>query len=395
MKEITTDILIVGAGMTGLLAALALSETNYKIILIDKQKFKKSYQNDNDFRTTAISEGSKVFFEKINLWSVIKKLAEKISYIKVFDRDKYSDLTFKNHNNEDNYLGYVIKNTLLKKELIKILNSKKNVSLIEDEDLVDIVSLEDSSKFITKKLVILPSLTIVADGKKSTVRSIIKTPIFNKSYKHNALFVNFDHTKNLNNTAYEIFLKSGPLAILPAKSKHSKKYSSSLIWSNNVNFLDSLKNIDNELRKKIIEEKIQKYVGYISKINQFGIFNLSSHLNTRFYEKRLVYLGDAAHSIHPIAGQGWNLGVRDVKNIFNQIKYAEKNGLDIGSKYVCKKYNDNSFYDAYMMYQVTDKLNYIFLNEQRTIINVRKLGFKLIKNTSFLKKTITNYAMGI
>ena len=124
-------------------------------------------------------------------------------------------------------------------------------------------------------------------------------------------------------------------------------------------------------------------------------FDLSAHINTQFYDKRLVYVGDSAHSLHPIAGQGWNLGVRDVKNLLRVISKAKKNGLDLGIEFVCKNYHNLSHHDAYSLYQVTDKLNSIFLHESTTINFIRKSGFSLINKTKKIKKQITNYAMGV
>jgi 2-polyprenyl-6-methoxyphenol hydroxylase-like FAD-dependent oxidoreductase len=118
-------------------------------------------------------------------------------------------------------------------------------------------------------------------------------------------------------------------------------------------------------------------------------------LNSKFYEERLVYVGDSAHSLHPIAGQGWNLGVRDVKNLLRAIQKAKELGLDIGSEIVCKNYHDLTFGDAYSLYQITDKLNSIFLDEKKIPNFFRTIGFSLINGNKKIKKQITNYAMGV
>ena len=206
---------------------------------------------------------------------------------------------------------------------------------------------------------------------------------------------NFNHTKNHQNTAHEIFFKSGPLAILPMKSENKNYFSSSLIWSNDIKTSFNLKNINNSLRKEIIEEKLFNYVGRINNILEINFFDLSAHLNERFYEQRVVYLGDAAHSMHPIAGQGWNLGVRDVRNILDVIISNQRLGLDIGSELACKEYHNQSYYDAYLLYQVTDKLNSIFLKNRCLSKKIRNIGFNFIEKNNFLKENIAKYAMGI
>ena len=223
---------------------------------------------------------------------------------------------------------------------------------------------------------------------------ILKLRFLKKNYKQKALVVNFHHTKNHNNIAYELFLKSGPLAILPMKKMKKNFYLSSLIWSHTPSYINSLSSIDKNILILILQEKINQYVGQVKEILDVQSFNLSAHLNSNFFHDRIMYLGDSAHSIHPIAGQGWNLGIRDIKNCLFTIKSNLDLGLDIGSLYVCKQYHDLSYYDSYSFFEITDKLNLIFLNDSKFINNIRKKGFKLINNQKFLKNYITNFAMG-
>jgi len=179
------------------------------------------------------------------------------------------------------------------------------------------------------------------------------------------------------------------------KSLNNKTYNTSLIWSNPKNFSNHLLKTNPTLRKKILEEKIYNYTGEIINFFDTKVFDLSAHINTKFYDKRLVYVGDSAHSLHPIAGQGWNLGVRDVKNLLRIISKARTNGLDLGVDFVCKNYHNLSYHDAYSLYQVTDKLNSIFLSESILMNFIRKSGFSFINKTKKIKKQITNYAMGV
>ena len=146
--------------------------------------------------------------------------------------------------------------------------------------------------------------------------------------------------------------------------------------------------------KKILDEKIGSTIGSIKKILSKQVFPLSSHINSRFYEKKLLYVGDAAHSVHPIAGQGWNLGLRDIKNLYYLSKDSKNLGLTIGTNQFCIAYNENCYYDSFRLYQVTDKLNGIF-KQNNFFINIsRAIGFKIIQRNKRLKKFITNFAMG-
>ena len=392
MKELQTDILIVGGGLTGLMTAYTLSALKKEIIIVDKFDF-KLIKNNFDFRTTAISEGSKEFFNKINIWNQLSIHAQKVKYISVNDRNKYRNINFQNAKTKG-FLGYIIKNNLIKKILLKNLTNKKNIKFITKQSFLSLNSNNVSIDSFFNNYKINSSLIIAADGKKSSIRNNLKLTTYYKKYSHKAIVINFHHTKDHRNTAYELFFKSGPLAILPMKKIKRNLFSSSVIWSNENNFISSLEKIDKNLLKLILQEKIFSNVGDIIEIINSQIFDLSAHINSRFYDKRLMFVGDSAHSIHPIAGQGWNLGVRDINNCYQTLIQAEALGLDIGSTFFCKKYNTLCYNDAFNLYQITDKLNSIFINDSFFINSIRSLGFNFIEKNKNLKKFITNYAMG-
>ena len=393
MKEFNSDLIIVGGGLTGLLSAYVLSQLNVQICLVDAGKIFSNKKKITDYRTTAISEGSKAFFQEVKIWEKLKKHSERIKYISVLDRKKSSKIKFITPSNVSN-LGYVIKNSIIKDEIIKLIKKKKNINILENTSLKKIIISDNGVKAILSKEIINSKLLLSADGKKSFVRKLMKTGEYSKKYNHSAIVANFSHEKNHNNIAHEIFLESGPLAILPMQSSSKKLFNTSMIWSNTKNFSENIIKIDPRLRKKIIEEKVVNYTGDIIKIFETKIFDLSAHINFKFYENRVVYVGDSAHSLHPIAGQGWNLGVRDIKNLYKVLIKSKKLGLDIGSEFVCKQYHDMSYYDAYSLYQITDKLNSLFLDQKKISTLIRKIGFKLIDNNQTIKQHLSNYAMG-
>ena len=393
MKELKSDILIVGAGLTGLMTAYALSDLKINIIVIDKYNFVSEKNNNYDMRTTAIAEGSKEFFEQINIWSKIKKFSEPIKDIRVIDRNIDRVLDFVNQEKNRN-LGYIVRNNIIKSTILKLIKKNKNIKLYNNVNLKNIFYKDNLILCDLDKIKVQSKLLIAADGKNSIVRTLLKTHVYKKKYKQKALVVNFYHTKNHNSTAYELFFDSGPLAILPMKKIKKNLFSSSLIWTHNQDYINSLYVSKKNFLSLILEEKINTYVGEIKEIVNVQCFNLTAHLNKTFYENRVLYLGDAAHSMHPIAGQGWNVGVRDIKNCLEIIQQNMNLGLDIGSINICKQYHHKRFYDSYFLFQITDKLNAIFLNNNLFINTLRKQGFKLINSKKNIKKFITNFAMG-
>ena len=394
MKELHTDILIVGAGLSGLISAFALSDLNKKIILIDRFDFLSKKENKVDLRTTAIAEGSKDFLKNIKIWDFLDNYAEPIKKINVFDRTTERKIKFENQVINKN-LGYIIKNSLIKKTILTKIRKIKNIKCITNSVLINIKNHNNYIEANFDKLSINSQLLIAADGKNSSVRDILKTKQYKKNYNHNAIVVNFSHTKNHKNIAHELFYKSGPLAILPMKQTQDKLYSSSTIWSNNDQNFPKKKFVQNNIFKEVLNEKIKKYTGEIKKIDGIQMFPLSAHINHNFYEDRVIYIGDSAHSIHPIAGQGWNLGLRDISNCLSAFKENKKLGLEVGSSFFCKKYNDNTYYDAFSLFQITDKLNMVFMSDDLLSNSFRKAGFKIIDNNAIIKNYITNFAMGV
>ena len=398
MKKINCDILIVGAGLTGLISAYSLSDLELNIILIDKFDFLSKKNNYQDLRTTAISEGSKNFLNKIKIWQQISNFAEPIKQIKVIDRSPNRLIDFYNKHKNQN-LGYIIRNTDIKKKVLDLISRKKNIRLISNQSLQTISYnnnlINCDFKNIKTSITIEAKLLIAADGKNSKIRNLLKTPVYTKKYNQKALVVNFHHNLNHHSTAYELFYNSGPFAILPMKKIKKNEFTSSLIWTHNSQYIDSLFKVDRQFLKLILEEKIKKYVGSVKEIIDVQKFDLSAHINSNFYEKNTLYLGDAAHSIHPIAGQGWNIGVRDIQKCLDILKKNIHLGLDFSSPHLFKEYNNKTYNDSYILFQITDKLNKIFLNDSYAINYLRKKGFDIIHKEKIIKNYITNFAMGL
>ena len=396
MKELKCELHIVGAALTGLLTAYCASQFNYKIIISEKKKIISSPKKAiYDKRTTAIAEGSKVFLESQGLWQHIKAFAEPIHNIKVIDKTFESKLFFSNPKENSN-LGYIVENSKLIQVLIRLLKKKNNISIVEGSSISSINSNNSKILSFSKNESISSDMIIAADGKNSTVRKILGTNVFKKHYNEKALVINFHHEKPHKNTAYEFFFKTGPLAILPMQ-KNNNKFQSTVVWSNRPDVVDTVSSSDfpKKYVLEILNEKIQQYLGRVTHINSIQKFPLSAHINEKFYDDKIVYVGDAAHSIHPIAGQGWNLGLRDIKSLTNILKKSKNKEIHIGSIKFCKTYNDLCFYDAYRLFEITDKLDWIFKKDQSHLKITKKLGFNIINKNKTLKNQIVNFAMGI
>ena len=392
MKKIYSNINIIGGGLIGAFTAYSLSKLNLKITILEKNS-KFNIEKHPDLRTVAISEGTKIFLDDIGIWKKINLYAQPIKKITVINRKLSEKIEFDNIRRSSN-LGYIVKNKYLLNILYKELNKFKNVKIIND---IKINNIETNKNFIItnlKNCSVISDFNIAADGKKSFIRSFCKTPQFFKDYNKKAIVLTLIHSKDHLNTAFEFFYNDGPLAILPMK-KTNNKFTSSIVWTHNVNFSNELIKLNNRDIIDILTQKTQFVIGKINKVITKQIFPITAHINSKFYDNRIIYIGDSAHSFHPIAGQGWNLGMSDVKSLYNLCKKYKSLGIELGNQLFCKEYHSENFYNAYRLYQITDKLDLTFKKHNSALSFFRSIGIKEINKKEKIKELISDFAMGI
>ena len=391
MKEIKSNITIVGGGLIGAATAYSLSKLGIKVVILE-QKAKFNHKKILDKRTTAISEGTKKFLEKINIWNEISNYAEPIKKIQIIDRNQSNKIYFDNQRRNSN-LGYIVKNEFILDSLYRRLNKQKNVKIFNNTSIKEI--FYQGNRIISKQNnhFVNSNLLLASDGKNSSIRKFFKTPIYSKDYKKKAIVINFYHSKSHKNTAYEYFFNNGPLAILPMQ-KNKNQFQSSIVWTNTNEFINTLLSLEDNKIISILDEKIKRSVGNINKIITKQTFPLKAHLNSKFFENRVIYLGDSAHSFHPIAGQGWNLGMQDVESLYNLVKKYNSLGLDLGDEIFCKEFQKDNFFKAYRLYQITDKVDSIFKFDNIIFKHARFSAINFIEKSKKLKNQISDFAMG-
>ena len=354
-------ICIIGDGLAGLMAAIILSTENVKIDLYSN---KKKNNKNLDKRTTAISESNyqyikkKLSFREQNLFWICKK-------INLFYEDKKKIINFLNFEEKNRSLMHIFQNKKLKKKLDKIVSKTKKIKVIK-KNIKDINNKEGSVAFEKKK--IFYDLIILSTGGYSKFYNAIeKDRSIEKNYEELGLTSIIKHNTKIENVS-QFFLKEGPLAILPFK-----KNAFSIVWSVSTKFF----NINKKNIKIIVIEKLRdllktKELKNIANIQSFPI-NLS--LKTKYFKKNVLILGDGLHAVHPMAGQGFNLVLRDIKKLADLISTTLKLGLLIKDSFVLK-----DFYNA------RKPENNLF----GFSINLTNIFFKDKKYFSFIKRGILN-----
>ena len=394
--ESISDVTIVGAGLNGLTLSLALERVGLKVTIIDNTDLKKKINNTSyDGRAYALAKASQNLFEALGLWSALSSYSQPIFDVRVTDGDKKNGPSnFHMHFNHkelgDDPLGYTVEDRYLKKTLINQVYNSKNITVLS-ESVVNVQTKNDMSYIFCETGNIIKSKVLMAcDGKNSKIASDVGVSLTFKNYKQQALVTSVKHERNHKGIAYQFFMPTGPLAILPLRKNRS-----SIVW-----VLPTKNGLCNsKLNKKDFKQKLQpvfgSFLGEIELIGKRFSYPLSSIIADSFIKKRVVLIGDSAHSVHPIAGQGFNQGLRDIATIAEVITLAKRRGEDIGSSNVLERYENWRRFDSATLSKSTDLFNSLFSNDNSYLRLGRRLGMGAINNTPFLRKFFMREAAGL
>jgi 2-octaprenyl-6-methoxyphenol hydroxylase len=365
-KIFNYDFLVVGAGLIGALTALRLSQSKYKVLIVDKKS-----QSLKDNRTLAVNANSKDFLGQLGLWQKLKSCPEPINKIEISDSNHIAPLVFEN---DDEPMGNVILNHELLTSARNALMKKKILFNNIDISLTDIL---ENKVIQIKKNKYSFKHSILCLGKNFSDQKIISKYTFVSDHKSYVGF--FNHTHHHSQTAYEIFTPNGPLAVLPAPSK-SKKVSTFIYSSNQKT---SYKNI-----KTLIKKKFNSSHGKLVFDKESYQFEILPHLSKPKSHKFFL-IGDALRSIHPVAGQGWNLGIKDIQQLMKLLDIYELEDPNL-----LRKYYDNRSIESFSYLSFTNFLNALYENQNPVTNFLTKFGFKSMKFSLNLRSIFIKQAMG-
>jgi 2-octaprenyl-6-methoxyphenol hydroxylase len=379
-------ICIIGSGLTGLMIAYLLSKFRLQIDIVE-QDFNKKKINPTKI---ALSKSS---LDELCRYG-LKDIKKKSNIIKnIYLHDSYSSISLKQDlhfsvSNKKEALAYIIDSNTLFSDIYKKLKSLKNINFLNKE----ILSINDGKFFkeITFKDLIKKnySLIIFASANNLSLLSKFKLrKVVDKSYNEDAYVFNLFHEKISNNSARQFFLKDGPLAFLPVSSAET-----SVIWSIKNNSINKKYVSNKKYLSKFFNNHFKELFKEIISISEINKFNLNYSFNELKDSKRTLLFGEIANKIHPIAGQGWNMTLRNIFSLIKVIKYSINLGLEIGNDIFIKKYLDETNLNNLAFATLIDGIRKIFDIRIDSYAAIRKNTLSNLDKNFFIKKNFINIA---
>ncbi|MGM0594415.1 MAG: 2-octaprenyl-6-methoxyphenyl hydroxylase [Pseudomonadota bacterium] len=400
------DILIIGGGMVGAGLAQSLRGSGLRIGLVEAVPLYDENQPSFDARAIALSWGSRRIFEGMGVWSAMEaQTVTPIRTIKVSDRGHFGATRMRAAEEGVEALGYVAEAAVIGRVLAGELAELPEVELFCPATLEDIHIGADSAEVVIdcggEAKTLSARLVVAADGGRSTVRERLGAKTFRLGYGQSAVIASVETEQPHGNVAFERFTDTGPLALLPntapewmAGSEQGERRWS-MVWTARDSEVDELLALDDETFLARLQTRLGRRAGRLLSVSPRSAYPLGLQYVRDHVRPRLAFIGNAAHLIHPVGGQGLNLGLRDVAVLAEVLVEAARNGQDPGALETLKGYADWRRADYLRVFGFTDSLVRLFSNEFRPLVALRGAGMVAMDLLPPLRRLFTRQAMGV
>ena len=377
--------------------AAVLSKTPLRVSLVEHADPKAVLRARFDGRAFAISLSNKRLLEGAGLWKMLKETAAPILDIRVSDGASLLFLHYDHRAVGEEPMGYMIENHHFRKALYKHLGKHAGLKRYSPASVTNLTrnnfgveaDLSDGQKIRAR-------LVVGADGRGSKTRNLCGISLTAWNYNQTAIVCTVKHARSHGYTAQERFLPSGPFAILPLHGEpKNAENRSSIVWTERKDVVPSIMELaDNEFLAEL-SQRFGTFLGELEVISPVYLHPLNLQFAKCNNDRRLVLIGDASRSIHPIAGQGLNMGLRDVAALAEVLVDGYRLGLDIGNEVVLEKYNKWRRFDNTLMTAATDMLNRLFSNNIMPLRLARDVGLAIVDSAPPIKRRFMLHAMGL
>jgi 2-octaprenylphenol hydroxylase len=386
--KIDYDIVIVGGGLVGSALACALEGSGRSVLVLESGSAQTEMPSDYDLRVSAITGASANFFKGIGAWDLIRQARMgEVREMQVWDEGGSGNLHLDAANTAEPCLAYIIENSVIRTALYQRLQQLSNVRYLENTraELVaiddDRIVLDSGGNRVSTRLV------VGADGARSIVREWAQIETSGWSFAQTAIVATIKSERPHEYTAYQRFLQTGPLAFLPLDDLHT----SSIVWSADTERADELLKMSDADFISELETAFEHRLGRLELKSQRAAFPLSMMHVDHTITHRKALIGDAAHRLHPLAGQGLNLGLADVAAL---AEVLSNDVSDVGARKVLRQYERWRSEDTHLMVRLMDLFKRTYGSQQPVTKGLRNFGMDLIDSNSLIKQIITNFASG-
>ncbi|WP_119084508.1 FAD-dependent monooxygenase [Altererythrobacter sp. B11] len=389
------DLLILGGGLVGMTMALAAARKGLTSHVVDMADPAALTAEGFDGRASAISTASWNLFTNIGLGEQLAPFGCPIDSIAVTDGMKPGRLDFRPEPHEGS-LGFMFSNLSLRKALFAAAAEEERIAWHAPAQVQTrergahgvAATLADGSRLEAR-------LMIAAEGRRSPTRDEAGLALARWDYHHRAMIVGLDHEKPHGNVAWEIFYPAGPFALLPMLDGPEGQHRSALVWTVAEKDAAGVLALSERAFLHEVESRMHGVLGAVQLNSPRSSYPLSFQHTARIVAERLALVGDAAHGMHPIAGQGLNLGLRDVGALVQVLTDGMRLGLDIGDAQVLKRYERWRGLDSLAVMSATDALTRLFGIPGRLPSAIRRLGMGAVQRTPALKRWFMDEARGV
>jgi 2-octaprenyl-6-methoxyphenol hydroxylase len=368
------DLAIVGGGMIGLSLARAAGRVGLEVVLVDREDPAVVRDAAFDGRVTSLAYGSHAMLAALGLWPALAGDAEPILDIRVADGRAPVYLHFDHREVGDRPFGFMVENRLIRRALMDGLDGLPTVRWLAPMAAGDWAAQAGHGALrLADGRLLLASLVVAADGRGSPLRRAAGIRSVAWTYPQTGIVATLAHARPHFGVAKEHFLPAGPFALLPMRGNRS-----SMVWTERREVAPAMLALDGPAFDAEVQARAGDHLGAVRALGRRWWYPLALHNAETYVGPRLVLVGDAAHAMHPIAGQGLNLGLRDVAWLVEEVAAAARLGLDIGSPAVLRRYAARRRWDALTMLAMTDGLNRLFSNDIGPLRLARDLGLGIV-----------------
>jgi 2-octaprenyl-6-methoxyphenol hydroxylase len=391
----TTDLIIVGGGLNGPTLALAAAQAGLSSTVIDALPETARQADNFDGRAYALALGSVRMLKALGLWDRLAPNAQPMNGIRVSDgrvgADAVLGLDFDSAEIEEGPMGHMIEDRFLRRALIDAMATEARITTLSEAKVVaQAVDASGVSVTLGDGRTVQGRLLIGADGRSSGTATRAGIGRIGWRYGQWALVCAVAHEKPHAGIAHQLFLPAGPLAILPLPDNRSQ-----VVWSEDETQAKAITALSDVDYLQVLRARFGDFLGTISLAGQRYTYPLGLTLARDFVADRIVLVGDAAHGVHPIAGQGLNAGLRDVAALAHVMAHAVRRGEDFAGRPVLNRYQSWRRFDTATLAAATDGFNRLFSNDNPLLRGLRDIGMAAVQSTPALRRVFIREAAGL